>query len=328
MHNYQQRSISPTQMVSAQNAPNASIATMGPDTFQNSPYNQGGFTMGNPGSQLNQQQQEQNYLQNVRQQLNSQQQFTQQPNYSMFSQRPIQQIQTQQNQPFQTQMGSLATMGPSTYQNFQAFQQQQHRSTFAAQPQMNYQQTAPNASIATMGPETFQNSPYNQGGFNMGNPSAQLNQQQQEQNYLQNVRQQLINQYSQQQFTQQPNYSMFSQRPVQQIQAQQNQPFQNQMGSLATMDPSTDQNFQAFQQQQQHRSTFAAQPQMNYQQTAPNASIATMGPETFQNSPYNQGGFNMGNPSAQLNQQQQEQNYLQNVRQQLINQPNQFDRIQ
>jgi hypothetical protein len=81
-------------------------------------------------------------------------------------------------------------MDPSTYQNFQAFQQQ-HRNNLFNQQQNQQQNFAPNASIATMGPETFQNSPFTQGGYYMGSPSPQMNQQQQEQNYLSNVRQQL-----------------------------------------------------------------------------------------------------------------------------------------
>jgi hypothetical protein len=89
--------------------------------------------------------------------------------------------------------------------------------------------------------------------------------------------------------------------------------------SLATMDPSTYQNIQAF--QQQHRAMMAQPQQLTQQVNAPNASVATMGPDTFQNSPYTQGGYNMGGQPQQMNQQQnrqlQEQNYLQNVRQTL-----------
>ena len=132
----------------------------------------------------------------------------------------------------------------------------------------------------------------------MGNPSSQLNQQQQEQNYLSNVRQQLNNQFNQPQFNQQP--MMFNQRPMQQMMP--NQQVQSQTGSLATMDPSTYQNFQAF---QQHR-IILTNNKIN-SKICPNASIATMGPETFQNSPFTQGGYYMGSPSPQMNQQQQEQ---------------------
>jgi len=96
------------------------------------------------------------------------------------------------------------------------------------------------------------------------------------------------------------------------------QPSFNQTSSLTSMDPSTYQNFQAF--QQQHR-TMMGQPQQSMQQSnIPNASIATMGSDTFQNSPYNQAGYQIGGSNQQMNQQQQEQNYLQNVRQQLGNQ--------
>jgi hypothetical protein len=327
MQNYQQRTFIQSQPITATNAPNSSIATMGPETFQNSPFNQGGYNMGNPSPQLNQQLQEQNYLQNVRQQFNNQfgqqPQINQQPVNTMFNQKPMQQMSM--TQPFMNQNNSLASMDPSTYQNFQAFQQQ-HRSNFTAQPQQSFQQNSPNASVATMGPETFQNSPFNQGGYNMGSPSPQLNQQQQEQNYLQNVRQQLNSQFGQQpQYNQTMMNSLNYQRPMQQMSM--TQPFMNQNNSLASMDPSTYQNFEAF--QQQHRGNFTTQPQQNFQQNSPNASVATMGPETFQNSPFNQGGYNMGNPSPMLNQQQQEQNYLQNVRQQLNNQNQQlFNRMQ
>jgi len=272
---------------------------MGPDTFQNSPYTQSGYQMGIPNQQMNQQQQEQNYLQNVRQQLGNQ--FGQ----GMYNQQPMQQMS--QIQPTFNQSSSLASMDPSTYQNFQAFQQRQH-GTMMAQPQQSMQQgNIPNASIATMGPDTFQNSPYTQSGYQMGGSNQQINQQQQEQNYLQNVRQQLGNQFGQ---------TTYGQQPIQQM--SQFQPTFNQSSSLASMDPSTYQNFQAF--QQQHR-TMMGQPQQSMQQrNIPNASIATMGPDTFQNSPYTQSGYQMGGPNQQMNQQQQEQNYLQNVRQQLGNQ--------
>jgi len=302
MQNYQQRTMAqPQQTMLANNAPNSSIATMGPDTFQNSPFTQSGYNMGSSNQQMNQQQQEQNYLQNVRQQLGNQ--FNQQ---MPIQQQPMQQMS--QYQPIRNQSNSLASMDPSTYQNFQAFQQQ-HRN-FMPQPQQTMLAgNAPNSSIATMGPDTFQNSPFTQGGYSMGSPNQQMNQQQQEQNYLQNVQQQLGNQFGQQ---------ISNQQPMQQL--SQYQPLMNQNNSLASMDPSTYQNFQAF--QQQHRNNLMTQPQQQTMLTgnAPNSSIATMGPDTFQNSPFTQGGYSMGSPNQQMNQQQQEQNYLQNVQQQLGNQ--------
>ena len=45
-----------------------------------------------------------------------------------------------------------------------------------------------------------------------------------------------------------------------------------------------------------------------------------MGPDTFQNSPFTQGGYNLGNQNfqnQQQNQQLQEQNYLQQVKDRL-----------
>ncbi|MGI6227483.1 MAG: hypothetical protein ACOYJ1_14640, partial [Peptococcales bacterium] len=103
------------------------------------------------------------------------------------------QQQFSQYQPFGNQSNSLATMGPSTYQGFQAFQQR-HNTNITQQQQPNLQNNAHNSSVATMGPDTFQNSPFTQGGFNVGNPNQQYNQQAQEQNYLQNVRHELGNQ--------------------------------------------------------------------------------------------------------------------------------------
>ncbi len=146
------------------------------------------------------------------------------------------------------------------------------------QNNMGQRNSAPNASIATMGPDTFQNSPFTQGGYNLGNQSfqnQQQNQQLQEQNYLQQVRQTLGTQGNYQQLAQQS---------------------------------------QNYQQPSQSFSNF------NQNVTAPNASVATMGPDTFQNSPFTQGGYNLGNQyfqNQQQNQQLQEQNYLQQVRQTL-----------
>jgi len=172
MQNYQ-RIMGLNQQTMQRNLPNASIATMGPDTFQNSPYTQTGYQMGGPNQQMNQQQQEQNYLQNVQQQLGNQ--FGQ----TMYSQQPMQQASN--IQPTFNQSSSLASMDPSTYQNFQSFQQQ--HITMMGQPQQSMQQgNIPNASIATMGPDTFQNSPFTQAGYQMGGPNQQMNQQQQEQN--------------------------------------------------------------------------------------------------------------------------------------------------
>ncbi|MGI6226728.1 MAG: hypothetical protein ACOYJ1_10775 [Peptococcales bacterium] len=321
MQNFQQRPFEQNQQsFFTNNAPNSSVTTMRPDTFQNSPFTQGGFNVGNPNQQYNQQAQEQNYLQNVRQEIgtSSNQVFSnQQPTSSLFNQQPAQQ-QFSQFQPFGSQNNSLATMGPSTYQGFQAFQQR-HNTNMTQQQQPNLQNNAPNSSVATMGPSTFQNSPFTQGGFNVTNPNQQYNQQAQEQNYLQNVRQELDTSFNQQfpnqQFlNQQPTNSVFNQQPAQQ-QFSQYQPFGNQSNSLATMGPSTYQGFQAF--QQRHNTNINQQQQPNLQNNAPNSSVATMGPSTFQNSPFTQGGFNVANPNQQYNQQAQEQNYLQNVRQEL-----------
>ena len=105
----------PMQMRTTQNAPNASIATMGPDTYQNSPYTQQGFQMGQQYQQQNQQQQEQGWLQQVRQELHSGQTLRPQ-----MGKMPTTMGQQGQN-------ASLATMDPTTYQNSPYVSQQDNK---------------------------------------------------------------------------------------------------------------------------------------------------------------------------------------------------------
>jgi len=88
VQNYQQKNMGQMTQTSA---PNASVATMGPDTFQHSPYTQGGYRMGQQNQQFNQQQQqqnpqqqEQNYLQQVRQEIGTQ------AGQRMYNQQPLQ----------------------------------------------------------------------------------------------------------------------------------------------------------------------------------------------------------------------------------------------
>ncbi len=149
----------PMQMRTTQIAANASIATMGPDTYQNSPYTQHGFQMGQQYQQQNQQQQEQEWLQQVRQELQSGQTLRPQ-----MGQMPTTMGQQGQN-------ASLATMDPTAYQNSPYVSQQfrqQNQPNYQQQPiriqgqlRQNMFQQGPNASLATMDPTTYQNSPYN-----------------------------------------------------------------------------------------------------------------------------------------------------------------------
>ena len=139
--------------------------------------------MGQQYQQQNQQQQEQGWLQQVRQELHSGQTLRPQ----------MGQMQTTMGQ--QGQNASLATMDPTTYQNSpyvsQQFRQQPPAKITLQQPMYQQFYTNPNASIATMGPDTYQNSPYTQHGFQMSQQYQQQNQQQQEQEWLQQVRQEL-----------------------------------------------------------------------------------------------------------------------------------------
>lgn len=278
---------------------NASIGTMDVETYQNSPYTQGSYNMDRNQSQFNQQQQEQNYLNQLRQQQYKQQNYQNQQSFMGYGQVPftptINQPDSQQpmqtfpqqykpmNQPQMGQnFGSLATMDPSTYQNAQRFQQQ-HNSPIGQQAMQ--QQYRP----------MFNNTNFINPNGTVGNMP--------------------------------PSISQNSPYAPQYFQQQQYRPMGQGYGSLATMDPSTYQNVQGF--QQQHNAGMNKQPMEFYQQqyqpmqptnNNPNASLETMSPDTYQNSPYTQGMNNTSNQYTQGNQQQQEQIYLQNLRQQLANQ--------
>lgn len=234
---------------------NASLATMDPNTFQNSPYVSG---MGqNFGVQ-----QSTNMTPTV-----SQFRGQAQPgmvNASLASMSPDSYFSSPFVNQGSIQNQSMSNMGSNQHLNFTP-----NKSQFSGQPQMGMV----GASLATMGPDTYLNSPYNQGGYQMSQ-GMQQQMPQMGQQYSQQMPQ--VGQQYGQQMNYTPNVSQFT--------GQTQQGMVN--ASLATMNVDSYMNSPYTQSGYQMGQGMQQQPNMGLQASygsSPLSSQATQDPSTYEN---------------------------------------------